>query len=118
MTTQEAFRAGFILKCAARGVPAGFANILLGQPEVTKQALLGTALAGTYNLGVKTPLQATSSLMRKSEATGTTIADAILKAKQRSPSALTDQALQELLMAAHYQRARKALLSPRDGQAA
>lgn len=112
MTTQEAYRAGFMLKCASLGIPAEVAQGLLDNPEVVKQGVTGHILGQGYKALVG-GAQGVQSLMSKSRQLGES------QVKPPSPlggapsaSGLTDDAIKNLLMAAHYERARRALLNP------
>ena len=52
MTSQEAYRAGFFLKCAQLGIPAGVATSMLDRPQTIKSSVLGAALCMTANAGI------------------------------------------------------------------
>lgn len=109
MTEQEAYRAGFILKCASMGIPSGFSQVLLDHQMVQKSALLGTAAALGMNAAIA-PLRFSGATIDKAKQLGEYTADEYNKAKTRRPESLSDDALQQLLLAAHYRKARQALL--------
>lgn len=112
MTTQEAYRAGFLLKCASLGLPAETAQTLLDRPETVKQGFTGQVLGGGYN-AIRGVAKGTGNLVGAAQQAGMQAGTG--KPSVGSPSAkgLSEDTLQNLLLAAHYDRARKALLTPR-----
>jgi hypothetical protein len=106
MTSQEAYRAGFFLKCAQLGIPAGVATSMLDRPQTIKSSVLGAALGMTANAGIGAA-RGTGKLLGGSQQLGADAASFDPKA----PSASKD-AIRNLLMASYYERARRSLLTP------
>jgi hypothetical protein len=109
MTTQEAYRGGFMLKCAQLGIPAGFASAMLDRPEVVKKSVLGAALGVTANAGIGAARGA-GKLLGQAQQAGTAIGNASASAA-KSPD-LSEDAIRNILLSSYYERARRSLLSP------
>lgn len=117
MTPTQAYRAGFFLKCAQLGLPPAVARVLYQQPEAVMQKSASaqsnatTQTLATLGKGTKTIAAAPAWLSSFSGEVGKGLGEYMTaEAQNRRRLGLSPEALRDLLMAAHYERASKSLL--------
>jgi hypothetical protein len=112
MTENEAYRAGFLLKCAHLGMPADFAQVLYANPKaVIKSSIIGSLLGHGVNLG-RGVLGGAADIVGASGKLGENIASGTqpgIPSGTQLPASLSDDVLRNILLAAHYRKAQQVL---------
>jgi hypothetical protein len=116
MDPTQAYRAGFFLKCAQLGLDVGVAQALYQRPESLLKSAAGqqnatAQLLATLGQGARTAVAAPAHFSSAAGAVGKGLGDSMnAEAQTRRRLGLSPEALRDLLMAAHYDRASKSLL--------
>lgn len=117
MSPPEAYRAGFFLKCASLGLSADVATVLYRQPEAMLKSAAGNPPNATAQLlaslrsGAGAAVAAPARFGMAAGAAGKGLAESMnAEAQARKQVGLSPAALRDFLLAAHYDRASKALM--------
>jgi hypothetical protein len=111
MQAKEAYRAGFMLKCASLGMPSEFAEVLYACPgAVVKKSIIGSLVGHGVNLAQDLK-GAIGDTIGAAGDLGTSLGKGTVPgiSSKSLPADLSDDTIRNILLAAHYRRARQAL---------